>query len=69
MTRARKEPSELQRLRAEHSAADRALGPFIAASDMESAEYLAAERARSAAWKKLRDALGLARDFVRNADG
>jgi hypothetical protein len=69
MTRARKEPLELQRLRAEHSAADKALGQFIAASGIESAEYLAAEHAKSAAWKKLRDALGLARDFVKNADG
>jgi hypothetical protein len=61
----RKEPSEIQLLRAEHSAADSALGRLIAADDPGSAEYLTAKNARSKAWEKLRDALGLARDFVR----
>jgi hypothetical protein len=60
-----KEPPEIRRLRAEHAAAAKATGLLIASKGTDSAEYLAAESIRSEAWSKLRDALGLSRDFIK----
>ena len=59
-----KETLRIRILRAEHSAADKALGLLIASKGVGSVEYLQAEKMRSEAWSRLRDALGLSRDFV-----
>jgi hypothetical protein len=58
-----KEALEIRILRAEHAAADKAAGMFIASKGVGSVEYLQAEKTRSEAWSRLRDALGLSRDL------
>jgi hypothetical protein len=59
-----KETVEIRILRSEHSAADKAAGLLIASKGVGSVEYLEAEKTRSEAWSRLRDALGLSRDFA-----
>jgi hypothetical protein len=58
-----RELPEVRRLRAEHHAADKAAGLLIAVKGTASLEYLEAEKARSEAWDRLRDALGLSHHF------
>jgi hypothetical protein len=59
-----KETLKIRILRAEHAAADKAAGLLIASKGVGSVEYLQAEKTRSEAWSRLRNALGLSRDFV-----
>jgi hypothetical protein len=65
MARETEESPEIRILRAEHAATDKALGLLIATKKIGSPEYLEAEKARSAAWDKLREALGWSCHFRR----
>jgi hypothetical protein len=63
MPREPKESLELRLLREQPATAARAVGLLIASKSTASIEYLEAEDARSLAWDKLREALGLAQVF------
>ncbi len=60
-----KETPEVRLLRREHAAAAKAVGLLIGSRGIELIEYLEAEKVRSEAWRKLREALGLPLHFKR----